>query len=243
VGLVIRFEHLQVRLLERLRSIVREGEHSERGLAYVTGLSQPHLHNVLKGVRPLTSEVADQVMRALGVDLLDLLKPEEMGSYLADLEQERLDPTRLIPLLRGKLAPGEPPLFPYRLESQLRVPGKDLMGINSPAALRSGHDPDMVPFLREGDLLLADLRPDPSELIGPDQLYWVSWNGLCGARWVRVGSGCLYLIPFSGWNCPGSWSRVDSKGGAGTVILATLHILHEVGPGHAERFTPRAASR
>ena len=41
-------------------------------LARITGISQPHIHNVLKGKRLLSPEKADEVLRQLQIDLLDL---------------------------------------------------------------------------------------------------------------------------------------------------------------------------
>jgi hypothetical protein len=60
-------------LLEDLRRRVRNGEVSERGLALMAGLSQPHLHHVLKGKRKLSLAKADAILHHLRLDLLDLI--------------------------------------------------------------------------------------------------------------------------------------------------------------------------
>ena len=63
-------------LLERLRKRVSEqlaaGEWTERGLARRAGISQPHLHNVLKGIRSMTPEVADRLLTTLQMSVDDL---------------------------------------------------------------------------------------------------------------------------------------------------------------------------
>jgi hypothetical protein len=59
-------------LLIEVRGRVRNGEWTERGLAKHAGVSQAHLHNVLKGARPLTPAVADRVLRALKLSVLDV---------------------------------------------------------------------------------------------------------------------------------------------------------------------------
>ena len=46
-------------------------------VARLAGVSQPHIHNVLKGKRFFSLEKADQVLRSLGLDVLDLVEPEE----------------------------------------------------------------------------------------------------------------------------------------------------------------------
>jgi transcriptional regulator with XRE-family HTH domain len=72
------FHDLQQRLLEEIRRRVRSGAATERGLARVSGISQPHLHNVLKGKRILSMEKADDVLRRLQIDVLHLIDPVEL---------------------------------------------------------------------------------------------------------------------------------------------------------------------
>ena len=72
------FQDLQQFLLEELRQRVRSGAVTERGLARHTGISQPHLHNVLKGKRILSVERADSVLHRLQIDILHLIAAEEL---------------------------------------------------------------------------------------------------------------------------------------------------------------------
>ncbi len=72
------FHDLHARFTDYLRERVRSGELTERGLARMTGVSQPHMHNVLKGKRVLSPDKADAVLRHLRIDLLDLLEPEDL---------------------------------------------------------------------------------------------------------------------------------------------------------------------
>ena len=76
------FHELERRLLEHLRNLVRRGEITERGLARITGISQPHIHNVLKGKRTLSLDTADIILHILRLDLLDLVRPEELAEKL-----------------------------------------------------------------------------------------------------------------------------------------------------------------
>jgi transcriptional regulator with XRE-family HTH domain len=55
---------------------------TERGLARVTGISQPHIHNVLKGKKLFSAEMSDTVLRGLNLDILDLLEPAELSEKL-----------------------------------------------------------------------------------------------------------------------------------------------------------------
>jgi transcriptional regulator with XRE-family HTH domain len=73
----VNFKHLEHRFLSELRERVRSGAVTERGLARMVGVSQPHIHNVLKGKRFFSLEKADQVLRSLGLDVLDFIDPDE----------------------------------------------------------------------------------------------------------------------------------------------------------------------
>jgi hypothetical protein len=68
---------LQKRFVALLRKRVRNGELTERGLARMVGISQPHMHNVLHGKRSFSVETTDEMMRLLRVDVLDLVEPSE----------------------------------------------------------------------------------------------------------------------------------------------------------------------
>lgn len=76
------FLSLLHRLLDHLRLRVRNGERTERSLARLTGISQPHVHNVLKGIRALSPELADVVLTSLRLSALDLIPRDEIADYL-----------------------------------------------------------------------------------------------------------------------------------------------------------------
>ena len=65
---------IRSRLVQRLLDMVRNGDLTERALARATGVSQPHMHNVLKGKRELSVEMADVILKALHLDVRDLLE-------------------------------------------------------------------------------------------------------------------------------------------------------------------------
>ena len=74
----MNFRDQQRRLIAHLHALVRSGDATERSLARLTGVSQPHMHNVLKGKRLLSLEMADQVLAQLHLDLLDFIEPGEL---------------------------------------------------------------------------------------------------------------------------------------------------------------------
>jgi plasmid maintenance system antidote protein VapI len=82
-GSGVNFREQQRRLIAHLHELVRSGDATERGLARLTGVSQPHMHNVLKGKRLFSLDMADQVLAQLHLDLLDFVEPLEL------MERER----------------------------------------------------------------------------------------------------------------------------------------------------------
>jgi hypothetical protein len=74
----LTFQILEDRLLTFVNSRVRNGEFTERGLARIVGVSQPQIHNVLKGARKLTSELADLLLTKLNISVHDLLHEAEL---------------------------------------------------------------------------------------------------------------------------------------------------------------------
>jgi transcriptional regulator with XRE-family HTH domain len=76
------FQELERRFIEYLRQRIRSGDLTERKLARLTGISQPHVHNVLKGKRIFSTAMADTILHVLRIDLLDLVEPDEAARIL-----------------------------------------------------------------------------------------------------------------------------------------------------------------
>ena len=78
----ITFFLLQERLLGFVLQRVKNGDFTERGLARLIGVSQPQIHNVLKGKRRLQPSLADRIMEKFEIEVLDLLHDHELRSRL-----------------------------------------------------------------------------------------------------------------------------------------------------------------
>ena len=74
------FENLQLRLIAYIQQRVQCGELTERSLARHTGISQPHLHNMLKGARVMSPQMADILLHHLHITLVDLLDDNELAA-------------------------------------------------------------------------------------------------------------------------------------------------------------------
>lgn len=78
----INFDELTVRLRLYIQQRIHSGEFTERSLARILRISQPHLHNMLKGVRRLSVEFADRAMLKFRLSMLDLISEAEMLEFL-----------------------------------------------------------------------------------------------------------------------------------------------------------------
>jgi hypothetical protein len=151
------FRLLQTRLVEHLRERVRSGELTERSLARITGVSQPHIHNVLKGIRLLSPAMADHVLQHLHLHVLDLVQPAE----LAARRPPDAGGIGHFPVLAGLLGPGYP--FPAAENPAERFPAMPhlVRRVENPAVVRLGEDPRLPPAFQPGDLVLLD-RSEPA---------------------------------------------------------------------------------
>lgn len=63
------FSMMRKNLLVEVRRRIENGEFTERSLARQLGVSQPHVHNVLAGVRVPSVELADHIVIQLRIPL------------------------------------------------------------------------------------------------------------------------------------------------------------------------------
>ncbi len=80
-------------------------------------ISQPHLHNVLKGVRKLTPRLADHLLQFFGMTVIDLLGDSELKTPSTERDQG----AEWIPKAVEREIPKKPPVgasFPVELSSK-----------------------------------------------------------------------------------------------------------------------------
>jgi transcriptional regulator with XRE-family HTH domain len=75
--MAVNFEVLQGLVIRYVTLRIRNGDCTERQLARLVGISQPQLHNVLKGARPLKQSLADALLNHFQIGLLDVLRERE----------------------------------------------------------------------------------------------------------------------------------------------------------------------
>src|ERR1039457_3381971 len=137
---MLGFNNLQERLLHHLLHRIRNGEFTERALALKSGISQPHMHNILKGVRSLNSGIGDQLIAKLGITVVDLLESDELrrALYVRARDSEH---SLEITVLKDRLGPGLP--WPEQLSQfeRVKVPVRSLSCIQRPVVARLSEDP------------------------------------------------------------------------------------------------------
>src|SRR5690349_4434331 len=134
----MNFREAQTRLLAVLQDRIRNGDLTERGIARLTGISQPHIHNVLKRVRTLSPGVFDVILETFNLTLLDLCAEEELRAQLN--WRSGLHPMVEMAVLKSAIGPKMP--WPVGFSGRQRYP--------VPAAVKSPPN----------DLVLARLTPD-----------------------------------------------------------------------------------
>jgi hypothetical protein len=170
-------------LLDRLRYIVRDrvknGHLTERQLARMTATSQPHLHNVLKGIRALTPELADTLLPQLNLSMQDLL-----GCSADGQNHPRASAPDVIPAF-----------LPF-------------WEIKEPAATRLEADPRMVPRYQSGDLAVFDESTAARTELDSRATYLVNYRGGLVVRYIRWGGKRLYLVAEDALTDPLRWDFV-----------------------------------
>jgi hypothetical protein len=139
-------------LLEHVRGRIRSGELSERGLARLMGYSQPHVHNVLAGIRHMNARFADDLLAGLGLSLQDLTSkatgPAVLSHVAVRLCSGEISPNREYPEENGTAA-------------AILVPAAALSASAHCLAFRVGADEgSMWPAIWPGDTVVVDPSPD-----------------------------------------------------------------------------------
>lgn len=198
------FQDARLKLLAYVRSEVRNGELTERGFARLIGISQPHAHNVLKGVRTLSPEVFDLILKYLHLSLLDLAPLREIE---AQLEHRRTrERVAEIAFLDAPIGPGHP--WPAGVNWRKTFPAPFLT-IPAPVQLamaKFAADSQMTATLWSYDVALLDTAAEPP--FSPKGLYVVERNGEAVMRYIRSGAERHYLTTDAELNNPSAWEAL-----------------------------------
>lgn len=213
-----------MRLVSRIRTRVRNGELSERGLARVTGVSQPHIHNVLNGSRMLSAALADQILERLRIDLIELLPAHEAGATWPE-SPEDAGKYRMVAMLEGWIGREYP--YPHASgPERYPFPWADVQRLESPVVARLAPDPLRASIFAGGGLVLLDrsekVRRDPDE-----EAYFaldLSGSGTIGLVRHAGRRLCLWLRHADAWQAIPLPDRDPLDVIRGRVSLVVLQV-------------------
>lgn len=205
----VRIEDLYERLVDVARQRIRAGELTERGLSRLCGVSQPHIHNVLKSIRALSPGSADRLMTALGVTLPELVwrSGAENGSGV-----------RVVPIVKNRIGPGMESIltvwrgfmpFPLRLVEPL----------GNPVAAQLAPDLVLPRLVAPNDFILLDQNPEVRAKPRGDGCWVVADQAGLRVRYVKTGGTKIYLADESTVRDPRKWEAVSLQGREITDIV------------------------
>lgn len=190
-----------LRVVELARQRVRSGDVSERGLARKAAISQPHMHNVLKGIRALSPVAADRLMRALNVTV-----PQVVWSG----SEADTSAIRAVPLLRNRIGPGTEASFDS-FRGYLPFPAGLVADIEPLAGYLSA-DLALPSEFRNGDLVLLDLNRKMRLTPASSSCWVVADNAGLRVRYVRRTRGGLEIASDPGLAGPRDWRSISLHG-------------------------------
>lgn len=189
----LTFATLHDRLLMAVRYRLNNGEYTERSLARQIGVSQPHVHNVLKGVRGFSTEFGDALMAGLDFSVLDLIEADELGMALEE-RRPRGRAMRMVPVLRGRLGPDAP--FPDwdDITEWFPMPGAAFDTAGRLALVEVGKDAELGPAFSRVDYALLSRDESSRASLLSRRWYAIQWRGAGLIRQLRTEAQRLVVL-------------------------------------------------
>lgn len=212
----MKFVQIQTRLLSRIRELIHNGELTQRGFARLSGISQPHIHKVLKGERTLSAARFDLLLRSLDWSLLDLFEESEIRNHLARGVRPRCAWTDL-PWHDRVLGPGVEKGVDGVRQERYPVPRSLLASPSRVVLVRLKHDAGMQETLGNCNVGVLEL-PDDAPVYA-SSLYAVDRGQDTVIRRVRQGASCLYLICDIDASNPLRWEAIPPRDALGRAAI------------------------
>ena len=201
------FREAQLKLLAYVVDRIHNGELTERGFARFIGISQPHVHNVLKGVRNLSPEISDSILKCFNMSLLDLASVQELEANL----KKRKAPVQVAEaaFLDEPIGPGMPWSEGINWRRSYPLPFPALTAQAGLIMAELANDPYMYETLSGSDIALLDTSERARLDISPLGLYVVSRGGEAVLRHIRPGGQGFYLVTDAALDIPALWEKVS----------------------------------
>jgi hypothetical protein len=172
------------RLRHRVADMVRRGETSERRLARLTGYSQPHIHNALKGARRLHTELTDRLLAATGLGIGDLLQDSEEAREVVE-----------VPVARGAVGPRD--RFPETHPPAEFLPfaAREVSRYWEPLLVRAAKEEDsMAPLIEPGDLVMLDRSEGARRTPGLGSVWALAFGSRSAFARCQIVGRALVLV-------------------------------------------------
>lgn len=215
------FQDARLKLLACVRNQMCNGEITERGFARMIGISQPHAHNVLKGVRTLSPEIGDLILKSLQLSLADLVSLDEIEMQLN--RRRAQESAGNVAFLNSPLGPGEawPSAMNWRKSFPLPFRPPPIPSALAMAELTA--DPKMGATVGGCDVGLLEILAGQhgagqQGAIRPEALYVIERAGEALLRYIRSGARCHYLVSDADFDDPAAWEPIEH----GAVSLGNL---------------------
>lgn len=219
------FFQAQERLLAEIKSLVLNGHVTERRMARLIGVSQPHMHNVLKGVRILSPKITDKLLKLFNMSVLDLSSLEELQDRVISSRQRTV--SLELNVLRESI--GTSTLWHKEIFTRERLPipvPVQRSGNAHLVAARVQPDRRMKGVLGQSDLAVVSTSK-PTLPIDPAGLYVVQTPSGTAVRYVRQGAAHLYLATEDALDSPWEWERAPLADWSSIVHARLLWIGRE----------------
>ena len=200
------FREAQLKLLAYVVDRIHNGELTERGFARLIGISQPHVHNVLKGVRNLSPEIFDSILKCFNMSLLDLASVQEVEANLK--KRKAREHVAEAAFLDSPIGPGMPWPEGINWRRSYPLPFSALTAQAGLIMAELATDPYMYETLTGSDIALLDTSERARSDISPLGLYVVSRGGEAVLRHIRPGGQGFYLVTDATLDTPALWEKV-----------------------------------
>jgi len=218
----LTFQDAQLRLLAYVRDRIRNGELTERGFARRIGVSQPHVHNVLKGARNLSPEIIDLMLKHLHLSLLDLAPADLLEAHLR--QRQAAERPAEAPFLASPIGPGLP--WPQGIDWRKSFPLPFPSPVAPPHLVMANLAADLYMYatLAQADIALLDTSEVEKSNPVVEGLYVVSLRDEAVVRYTRRGTRGYYLVTDATLDNPMQWEHVPATA-TGFVEFIKARVL------------------
>jgi hypothetical protein len=166
------------------------------------------MHNVLKGRRFLSQDLADQILHRLNISVFDLVDRGTLENYV-NSQKPLISESIYVPVLSGMLGPGH--AWPAAVDKHQRfaVPAAQAAGLTNAVVAPLAEDVRMQDVISGGDFALLDQSLSARCTVDPDGLYVLKRGNTGVVRRLRASGRNVYIAADDCLSHPGAWERIS----------------------------------